>query len=72
MNRLERSLVCLICVVLFLSVANPLWAQQSDVSDHPMIGDAAPAIELETTAGEKLSLAALKGSFVVVHFGASW
>lgn len=46
--------------------------QDSGVSSHPMIGEAAPAFDLKEVAKGKLSLESLKGRYVVLHFGASW
>jgi peroxiredoxin len=37
-----------------------------------MIGDGAPAFDLEEVGGGTLSLESMKGRFVVLHFGASW
>jgi cytochrome oxidase Cu insertion factor (SCO1/SenC/PrrC family) len=39
---------------------------------QPMIGMDAPGFELEGITGDTLSLADLRGKFVVIHFGASW
>lgn len=47
-------------------------ASQPTVSEQPMIGEAAPAFELEGVGGGPLSLERLRGQFVVMHFGASW
>jgi peroxiredoxin len=32
----------------------------------------APGFELQSIGGDTLSLADLRGKFVVIHFGASW
>jgi hypothetical protein len=53
-------------------VALVAGAQASDVSSHPMIGDAAPCFDLKEAGGGTLSLESLKGRYVVLHFGASW
>ena len=45
---------------------------ESGVESHPMIGMAAPGFDLQGIGGDKLSLADLRGKFVVIHFGASW
>ena len=42
------------------------------VASHPMIGEAAPAFDLDKVSGGSLSLESLKGRYVVLHFGASW
>jgi len=40
---------------------------------HPRLGEAAPAFSLPTTDGAKVvSLSDFEGSFLVLHFGASW
>ena len=46
--------------------------QDSGVASHPMIGEAAPAFDIEEVGGGTLSLESLKGRFVVLHFGAGW
>jgi peroxiredoxin len=38
----------------------------------PAVGDAAPAIELETLEGGRASLGALRGHPVIINFWASW
>ena len=40
--------------------------------DTPIVGRAAPAFDLETLDGGRLSLAQLRGSAVVLNFWASW
>lgn len=52
--------------------AGTVGAEGPDVSTHPMIGEVAPAFDLEEVAGGRLSLESLEGRYVVVHFGASW
>ena len=39
---------------------------------QPWLGEPAAAFSLSTLDGNKLSLADLKGKFVVLHFGAGW
>ena len=39
---------------------------------QPMIDDPAPSFELLDTKGNVVSLADLRGKFVVIHFGTSW
>ena len=41
-------------------------------AEQPMIGFEAPAFDLPTLDGGSLSLADLRGKFVVLHFGAGW
>ncbi len=40
--------------------------------DQPMVGEAAPAFELPSLAGERVGLADYRGKTLVVHFGAGW
>jgi cytochrome oxidase Cu insertion factor (SCO1/SenC/PrrC family) len=72
MNRSLSPLVSILCIALLMSASGKAMAQKGDVSAHPMIGDAAPAFELESTSGETHSLEGWKGKFIVLHFGASW
>jgi peroxiredoxin len=37
-----------------------------------MIGEPAPGFMLETIRGYTVSLAKLRGQFVVIHFAATW
>jgi len=39
---------------------------------QPMMGFAAPAFELKSLEGKTISLADLKGKYVVLHFAATW
>jgi len=39
---------------------------------QPMLGQPAPAFELRDLRGGTVSLASLRGRFLVLHFGASW
>lgn len=39
---------------------------------QPLLGKPAPLFELRDAHGETVSLASLRGRFVVLHFGASW
>jgi len=39
---------------------------------QPWIGNPAPPFSLPTLDGKRLSLADLRGQFVVLHFGAGW
>ena len=41
-------------------------------ADQPMLGQSAPEFRLKDHAGKTLSLTALRGKLVVLHFGASW
>lgn len=61
---------------LGLAVATHLQAFADDasltVASHPMIGEAAPAFDLEEVDGGFLSLEDFRGRYIVLHFGASW
>ncbi len=41
-------------------------------AQQPMIGTRAPEIALPDVAGKRVSLSAMKGDIVVLHFAASW
>jgi len=59
--------------MFFACAIVPAMAQDAtDVSSHPMIGEMAPAFTLAQVGGETLSLASLRGKYIVIHFGASW
>ena len=61
----------IVLLLLFLAVA-PLTAFAGELLPQPKIGEAAPAFNLETLQGDKVSLADLQGKFVVIHFATSW
>lgn len=50
----------------------PISRAESTVPDHPMLGEPAPAFRLADVRGDTLSLADLRGRYVVIHFGTSW
>jgi peroxiredoxin len=39
---------------------------------QPMIGEPAPSFVLPSVTGETVSLADLRGRYLVIHFGTSW
>jgi len=45
---------------------------KAEALDHPRLGESAPGFRLAGLAGETLDLAGFAGSYLVVHFGASW
>jgi peroxiredoxin len=47
-------------------------ASAESVSDHHMLGQAAPGFDLECTAGNRMKLSELRGEYVVVHFATTW
>jgi hypothetical protein len=62
----------LVSAALFAVTAVVAGAEGLDVSSHPMIGEAAPACDLEEVAGGKVGPESLRGRYVVRHFGTSW
>ena len=62
----------LILVLAFGLAGKVASGERVDLSDHPWIGETAPGFDLENVAGDSLKLEDLRGSFVVIHFGASW
>ena len=56
-------------IVAFLTVS---VGRPSGPVDTPIVGRPAPAFDLETLDGRRLSLADLRGSPVVLNFWASW
>lgn len=63
-------LVAAVAAVIALLTVN--IARQAAPVDTPIVGRAAPAFDLETLDGRRLSLADLRGSAVVLNFWASW
>jgi len=63
-----------LAATLAVVVLSPLAFGQGpgDVSEHPFIGERAPDFRLPTIVGDTVRLADLKGSYVVVHFAATW
>lgn len=74
MKRTGMSFLAAAFLGLVVAVHLPASAEDggSVVASHPMIGEAAPAFNLEEVSGGALSLETLKGRYVVLHFGASW
>jgi Peroxiredoxin len=67
-SRLFRgSALVLSAGLAFVGVSS---AAETDA--QPMLGQAAPAFALKGVDGKSLSLEALRGRWLVVHFGASW
>jgi len=64
-------MIAIVCLAAMLAPA-PAVAQGAGVASHPMIGEPAPAFDLEEVSGDTLSLEELRGRFVILHFGASW
>jgi cytochrome oxidase Cu insertion factor (SCO1/SenC/PrrC family) len=74
MSRIGRRALIVALVGLAGAAHFPALAADHDsaVASHPMIGEAAPAFDLEEVSGGALSLDSLKGRYIVLHFGASW
>ena len=72
MTRFEHAQVVVFCAVLLITTANSVVAQNTSISEQPLVGEMAPSFELSTIGGDTLSLTDLKGDFVVIHFGTSW
>ena len=56
---------------LVLVLAGALSAPAAAQS-QPLVGEPAPAFDLPSLDGERLTLADLRGKLVVLHFGAGW
>lgn len=41
-------------------------------ADHPMMGQPAPAFDLVSLDGDRVSSQDYRGRFIVLHFGAGW
>ncbi len=65
--RLSRELLRTSTLVLSLTIGSALSG-----ADQPMIGEQAPAFDLETLDGNRLHSRDLRGRYVVLHFGAGW
>jgi hypothetical protein len=74
MIRFARAIVISSTVLAIVAgSAGMIGAQEGDKNaPQPMIGMAAPGFVLQSIGGDTLSLADLRGKFVVIHFGASW
>jgi cytochrome c biogenesis protein CcmG/thiol:disulfide interchange protein DsbE len=62
-------------LIVLAALFVPLGSASPDsvaVSGHPLVGDAAPPIELATLDGDAVSLASLRGRPVLVNFWATW
>lgn len=67
-----RTIVRRTALIALLSlIAVAADAADAD-AEHPMLGEEAPDFSLESLDGETVTLSELRGSPVVVHFGAGW
>jgi peroxiredoxin len=64
-----KRLLTFISIAIMAGGPAALYAQQNE---QPMIGQPAPLFELKSTDGKTWSLEQLKGSYVVIHFAATW
>jgi cytochrome oxidase Cu insertion factor (SCO1/SenC/PrrC family) len=60
-----------VLLLLLLLIAVPASGLTGE-APQPKIGEAAPAFNLESLEGKNISLADLRGKFVVLHFATSW
>lgn len=65
------SSVSAVLLLLLLLITAPV-SSFAEEPPLPKIGEAAPAFNLETLQGDKLTLNDLLGKFVVIHFATSW
>lgn len=74
MKYVHRTALFLFLLTLAGPMRSSAVAEETDspVASHPMIGEAAPGFELEEVGGGTVGLAALRGRYLVIHFGASW
>lgn len=61
-----------VALVLAAGLAFPGAPTAAETDAQPMLGEAAPAFALQGVDGKSLSLEAMRGRWLVVHFGASW
>jgi cytochrome c biogenesis protein CcmG/thiol:disulfide interchange protein DsbE len=64
------SVVVVLVVVAIVAATRP--SEQATSVESPLIGHPAPGLSARDFAGQQVSLAADRGSFVVVNFFASW
>ena len=70
MDRIFSIKLAVLLFLLFLmSVPATGFAEELP---QPKIGEAAPLFNLEDLQGDRISLADLRGKFVVIHFATSW
>lgn len=74
MNRIKiYSILAAFC--FFLSSCGAPYENsitQSEQQNQFRLGDTAPAFKLPDLTGTEVSLAAMKGKFVVIHFATTW
>ena len=58
--------------LFFLPLGGDPETESFTVGGHPLYGQAAPEIDLETLDGERVTLSSLRGRPVLVNFWATW
>jgi cytochrome c biogenesis protein CcmG/thiol:disulfide interchange protein DsbE len=72
-TTLARRTLLLTAALAIASLSLPASASPSaPTPDHPMLGEAAPEFRLTGLDGKEIALSDLRGSMLVLHFGASW
>jgi len=77
-QHLGRRTVTIAGALLLATAPTALAAEEAEADaatpalDHPLLGEPAPAFSLPTLDGETFDLADQEGSYLVIHFGASW
>jgi cytochrome c biogenesis protein CcmG/thiol:disulfide interchange protein DsbE len=71
-RRLILAAWLLVGVVAFVALLTVSVGRPAGAVDTPIVGRPAPAFDLQTLDGGRLSLADLRGSPVVLNFWASW
>jgi cytochrome c biogenesis protein CcmG/thiol:disulfide interchange protein DsbE len=61
-----------VVMALLVVVLATRKSSQSSLPNNPLIGKPAPAIDAAAASGERVSLAGLKGKFVLVNFFNEW
>jgi len=64
-----KRFLTFISIVIIAGAPAALSAQQDE---QPLLGQPAPLFELKAIDGKTYSLEQLKGSYVVIHFAATW
>lgn len=71
-QRIVTAALILVGSAVLIAVLTFSFGRPPGPIDTPIVGQPAPAFDLETLDGARLSLAELRGSAVVLNFWASW
>ena len=71
-SRLVLAVLAPLVMLLAIAAVTAPLGSPPDVGVTPVVGRAAAAFDLEALDGQRLSLASLRGSPVVLNFWASW